>query len=191
MNLPNKLTMIRVVSIPVFVWVFFGPMSQGEGPEYANRGIWALLPLIIFVAASLTDMLDGMIARKHGLVTDFGALMDPLADKLLVMAAMVCLMAVGIISPVKVIVILGREFMVTSIRLVAAGKGSVISADKFGKAKTVSQMVWIAFGLLIYGVPNIPIPLGAIAGLGWLVVALTVLSGANYLVRNRYLLADA
>jgi len=162
---------------------------------------WALA---LFGLASLTDALDGMLARKYKLVTDFGALMDPLADKLLVMAAMICFLHdsfVPVSVPV-VVILLSREFLVTSIRLVAVGKGTVISADKWGKLKTVFQMVWIMFGLLIMWLDDFlhpAISLRSLIRIGWsvfdvltwVVVALTVLSGLNYLVRNRHLISDA
>ena len=184
MNLPNKLTMLRVIIIPVFVALYL-----------AQSYFWALA---LFGLASLTDALDGVIARKYGLVTNFGALMDPLADKLLVMAAMLCFLAVGLVHVAVVIALLSREFLVTSIRLVAVGKGNVIAADMWGKLKTVIQMIWILFGLLLLW-------LGAVEGwsavvapywlvfnvLTWLALAFTVFSGFNYLVRNRHLISDA
>ena len=208
MNLPNKLTMLRVLMIPVFVVLYL-----------AQSFFWAL---VVFVLAAITDALDGMLARKYKLVTNFGALMDPLADKLLVMAAMLCFVADALVFAPLVIIILSREFLVTSIRLVAAGKGVVIAADTWGKLKTVFQMIWIIYGLLIiwlgrflravaisridhpewYSVPPFSEELALLTraiGVGWLifsvltwvVVALTVLSGINYIVRNRRLINDA
>ncbi len=184
MNLPNKLTMLRIFMIPLFLVFFL--------VDIPHHYLWALL---VFGLASLTDMADGMIARKQGLVTDFGVLMDPLADKLLVMAAMICFIPAGIVHAVVVIVILSREFLVTSIRLVAAGKGVVIAADKMGKLKTISQMIWICLGLLWLGLQG----WGGAAALWYLyryvftglVVTLTVISGINYTVNNRSLFADA
>ncbi len=184
MNLPNKLTMLRIFMIPLFLICFL--MSS-----IPNHYLWALL---VFGLASLTDMADGMIARKQGLVTDFGVLMDPLADKLLVMAAMICFIPAGIVHAVVVIVILAREFLVTSIRLVAAGKGIVIAADKLGKLKTISQMIWICLGLLWLGLEG----WGGAAALWYLyqfftglTVSLTVVSGFNYTVKNRSLFSVA
>ena len=139
MNLPNKLTMLRIILIPVFlvlVLVDRIPMHY----------LWSL---IVFLAACITDTLDGNIARKRNLVTDFGKLMDPLADKLLVMSALVAFIPVAGVPVWVVVVILGREFMVTSLRLIAAGKGVVIAADKWGKVKTISQMVWLNYTLLM------------------------------------------
>ena len=184
MNLPNKLTLLRVVIIPAFVALYL-----------AQSYFWALA---LFGFASITDALDGLIARKYRLVTDFGALMDPLADKLLVMAAMLCFLAVGLVHAAVVIVLLSREFLVTSIRLVAVRKGTVISADKWGKLKTVLQMVWIMVGLLLLWLSTIDSLSGVcyeyswvFNTLTWLVVVVTVLSGANYLVKNRHLINDA
>ena len=191
MNLPNKLTMLRVLMIPVFV-LFYLALSY----------FWAL---VVFALASITDALDGMLARKYKLVTTFGALMDPLADKLLVMAAIVCFAFTRTVHPAIVIVLLSREFLVTSIRLVAAGKGVVIAADKWGKLKTIFQMIWIIVGLLIMWLDDFLQPLHPLyqlrvvidpgwiifGVLTWVVVVLTVLSGANYIVRNWRLIGDA
>lgn len=188
MNLPNKLTVLRILMIPLFLVFFF----LGEA------GIWAgsfFAAFLTFVLASLTDMLDGKIARKYGLITDFGKLMDPLADKLLVMAAMVCFIVVDLVHPAIVIIILAREFLVTSIRLIAASGGNVIAADGWGKAKTVFQMVWICFGLLmlsLFGFVQIPAAVAWInTGFIAIVTALTVVSGFNYTWKNRALFADA
>lgn len=179
MNLPNKLTMLRILLIPVFL-VFF-------------RMGWYLGALAVFLLASFTDLLDGKIARSRGLVTDFGKLMDPLADKLLVMAAMISLMETGLAPGLAVIVILAREFMVTSLRLIAAGQGAVLAADIWGKCKTVSQMAWISYDLLLLSVRNLEtLSDGAAVALVvihyallGIVVLLTVISGVNYMVKNR------
>lgn len=185
MNLPNKLTVLRMALVPVFL-VFM----LCTGIPY--HGIWALL---IFAVASLTDMLDGKIARARGLVTDFGKFMDPLADKILVMAAMLCFVEQGWAPAALVVVILAREFLVTSLRLIAAGSGKVIAADKWGKLKTVAQMVWIIVGLLFgafmdaQAAANGPGGLYAIpaiyTALMWLALALTIVSGVNYVWKNR------
>ncbi|MCL2579544.1 MAG: CDP-diacylglycerol--glycerol-3-phosphate 3-phosphatidyltransferase [Oscillospiraceae bacterium] len=200
MNLPNKLTIARVGLIPVFVLLYL----SGVPHSY----FWAL---VVFGAASFTDYLDGYLARKKGLVTDFGVLMDPLADKLLVMSAIILFLHSQLVHAIAVIILLGREFLVTSIRLVAAGKGRVIAADKWGKIKTAFQMTWICLGLFFYwltdllmreygfsllGSPeaNTRLILTCWAGfhvLTWIVVALTALSGANYALKNRALFRDA
>ena len=190
MNLPNKLTVLRMAMIPLFL-VFMLIPSQQFSATY-------LVALLVFALASFTDMLDGRIARKHGLITDFGKLMDPLADKLLVMSALVSFVELGWVPGVVVIVILAREFLVTSVRLIAAGKGTVLAADKWGKMKTVSQMVWICYLLLarwLMGWPQLESVFGILMGIHYLlmtiVVVLTLYSGFNYLRNNRQLFADA
>ena len=139
---------------------------------------------VIFIAASVTDMLDGYIARKYGLVTNFGKIMDPLADKLLVISALVCLVELGDVSGWMVIVVLAREFTVTGLRIAAAAEGVVIAADISGKIKTVLQMVAIPALLLknwpfyLIGVPFADIML-------WAAVIMTVVSGVEYVIKNR------
>lgn len=191
MNLPNKLTVLRVLMIPLFLVCFFLP------DHIPHNYLWAL---VVFALASLTDMLDGKIARSRGLITDFGKLMDPLADKLLVMSAMVSFIVVDMVHAIIVIVILAREFLVTSIRLVAASNGTVIAADGWGKAKTVFQMVWICYGLLLMALDTFGSVFGLVLpviamciyfGLVVVVTALTVISGFNYVWKNRSLFADA
>ena len=183
MNLPNKLTVLRVLFIPLFVVLVLVDAIP-------HHDLWGL---IVFALASLTDLLDGNIARRKNLVTDFGKFMDPLADKMLVMSALVCFVERGLVIGWVVILILAREFLVTSLRLVAAGSGKVIAADRFGKIKTVCQMISIlailllqecaaygAFGLfydpaVLYWVGN---------GLMFVTLFFTLLSGANYLYKN-------
>ena len=147
MNLPNKLTMLRIILVPFFVLF----MTIEASP------VNTFIALVVFVIASLTDMLDGKIARKYGLVTNFGKLMDPLADKVLVMSAMLCFVSSGWAPAWIVIVILTREFLVTSLRLIAAGEGTVIAADKWGKIKTVTQMIWIIWTIFWVFVINLGI----------------------------------
>lgn len=189
MNLPNKLTVLRMLLIPVFL-VFM------TVPTIPHNYLWAF---VIFAVASLTDMLDGKIARARGLVTNFGKFMDPLADKLLVMSALVCLTQVdwGFEVPAVVLVlILAREFAVTALRTIAADCGVVIAADKWGKIKTVSQMVWICYGLLLLEyvsmlnpAVNYQLPAPALVWIYWIgmaiVVIATVGSGINYLWKNK------
>ena len=183
MNTPNKLTMLRMVMIPFFV----ACMLIESIPHHF---LWAF---VIFLTASLTDMLDGYLARRDNLVTDFGKLMDPLADKLLVTSALICFVGLDVIPSVVAIIILSREFLVTSIRLVAAPKGRVIAADIFGKAKTVCQMGWMCYLMLALaaqmagvgaGFPFRTIHLVLMV----LTTALTVFSGFNYVWNNRDLL---
>lgn len=187
MNLPNKLTVIRVLLIPVFLLFF---LWQSLPLHY----FWAL---VVFGAASFTDTLDGKIARKRGLITDFGKLMDPLADKLLVMSAIICLLTQGMIGEVLVIVILAREFLVTAIRQVAASKGQVLAADQWGKLKTVFQMVWICEALLTLqlqepgALQRLAYPAAVVSYILLAVAAFfTIISGWNYCWKNRGLFAD-
>lgn len=188
MNLPNKLTILRMLLIPAFLLFYFWESLPWNY-------LWALL---VFGAASLTDMLDGRIARKRGLVTDFGKFMDPLADKILVMAAMVCFVETGITPGVVVIVVLARELAITSLRTIAAGAGVILAADRWGKLKTATQMVWICYTLLYLWVQNTMglsltmehIMDGIFYGGMALVLVFTLFSGVNYLWKNRGLLAD-
>ena len=178
MNLPNQLTVLRVILVPFFVFFLLG----------GNSNLFRILALLIFVGASLTDLLDGKIARTRGLVTTFGKLMDPLADKILVMSAMVCFIHLGYAPAEIVIIILAREFLVTSLRLIAA--------DRWGKIKTVTQMCWIIVTLLWLALENAPFlrgaPLEIAAVFHLLMIALmlasvffTLLSGFNYCYQNR------
>lgn len=174
MNLPNKLTLLRIIAIPIFIVVLM------MGHRY--------IATIIFIAAALTDMLDGHIARKYDLVTNFGKLMDPLADKLLVMSALVCLVELGQVAGWMVIVILAREFAVTGLRQVAAAEGIVIAAGITGKIKTITQMIAIPL-LLLDNWPcrYIGLPLDQI--FLWIAVAMTIISGIEYIVKNKQLLS--
>lgn len=174
MNLPNKLTLLRIIAIPVFIVVLL------MGHRYTAA--------IIFIAAAFTDMLDGKIARKYDLVTNFGKLMDPLADKLLVMSALVCLVQLGEVAGWMVIVILAREFAITGLRQVAASEGIVIAAGSTGKFKTVLQMIAIPL-LILQNWPGclIDLPLDQI--FLWAAVAMTIISGVEYIARNRQLLS--
>ncbi|MGI6736560.1 MAG: CDP-diacylglycerol--glycerol-3-phosphate 3-phosphatidyltransferase [Anaerovoracaceae bacterium] len=169
MNLPNKLTMGRILAIPVFIVVYL----MGH----------YIIATLIFIAAAATDALDGHIARSRNLVTNFGKLMDPLADKLLTMSAFVCLVWMGLVPGWMVIVILAREFAVSGLRQIAAADGVVMAAGKSGKVKTVLQMVTIP-QLLLNNWPGslIGIPLDQICL--WAALAVTVISGVEYFVRN-------
>lgn len=189
MNLPNKLTMLRIILVPFFVFFLMA----------GNSSIFSLLALLFFAVASLTDMLDGKIARSRGLITTFGKLMDPLADKILVMSAMICFVGLKLAPAWVVIVILTREFLVTSLRLIAAGEGLVIAADKWGKMKTVTQMIWIIWVLLWLWLASSPLSgllsagfdaVGNIIALALMYASVffTLLSGFNYVWKNRALL---
>ncbi len=181
MNLPNKLTLLRVILAPVFMaFMLFGRDRE-----------WAMIAgLIVFAAASLTDMLDGQIARKRKLITTFGKFADPLADKMLTTAAFLVFMDYGFIGAWPIFIILVREFAVSGIRLAAAADGEVIAAAFWGKFKTVTQMISIIAGILMLCIPMIPIGTTAVitAILVWLSVLFTVISGAEYIIRNRHLL---
>ena len=171
MNLPNKLTMLRVILIPFFV-----AFMLLSGAEYSYKWI----ALGIFITASLTDLLDGKIARKYNLVTNFGKLMDPLADKMLVSAALICLTATGRLEAWIVIVIISREFIISGLRQIAADNGIVIAASYWGKYKTTFQMVMIC--LLIADIGALVIITRVIT---WIAVALTIVSLGDYMVKNR------
>ena len=172
MNLPNKLTVLRVIMVPFFV--FFMLTDVGGA---ANKWI----ALAIFVIASLTDMLDGKIARKYNLVTNFGKFMDPLADKLLVCSAMICLIPSGKLPTAIVIVIIAREFIISGFRLVASDNGVVIAASYWGKFKTTFQMLMIIVLLLNFG--GVFVLIGQI--LTWIALILTVVSLVDYIVKNK------
>ena len=184
MNLPNKLTMLRVILVPVFM--VFAAFSRYGTAEYNQ--VFMLVAGIVFAVASVTDFLDGYIARKYHLVTDFGKFMDPLADKCLTTAAFIYMVADGICSPVVLALILFREFAVAGVRMIAAESGTVIAANMWGKVKTVLQMLTILFYYFAaaLGGPTDILGVGLITQvLCWLVAAATVLSGGIYLWQNR------
>jgi CDP-diacylglycerol--glycerol-3-phosphate 3-phosphatidyltransferase len=191
MNLPNKLTLLRFALVPVFM-VFM----------YIDNPYSYLIGLIVFAVASFTDFLDGSIARKYNMVTDFGKFMDPLADKLLTTVALIYLCLNGMCHEVVICIVLAREFAVSGIRLIAAANpagGKVIAAGMMGKMKTVFQMVASMLGLLAMAL----MPLGAIADstymlmanitniLMWIMAVLTVVSGMQYIVPNFDLIKNA
>ena len=189
MNLPNKLTLTRIILVPVFM--VFVSLTQ-IGTEDFNP-TWYLVAGIVFAAASFTDFLDGHLARKWNMVTDFGKFADPLADKLLTTVAFIYMMRDGVCSPVVLCIILAREFAVSGLRMVAAGAkdGKVIAANMWGKVKTVLQMLSIIFyffGMAIAA--NVSwdatvLVVGASVVLCWLVAAVTAISGIKYLWDNR------
>ena len=185
MHLPNKLTLARVVMIPVFL--FFLLNQKAFLPFYipAIEPYCKWIALGIFILASITDALDGKIARKYNLVTNFGKFMDPLADKLLVNLALIGLMALGKVNIWLVMLIIARDFIISGFRLVAAEKGSVIAASIWGKVKTAAQMVMVCF--LIMDISQIRI-VGVV--LQWLVCLLTLFSLIDYLVKNRGVLKE-
>ena len=177
MNTPNKLTIARVIMIPFFV-VFLMYDITGSADKW--------IALAIFVAASLTDTLDGYLARKYHLVTNFGKFMDPLADKLLVCSALICFTETGMLPAWITIIIIAREFIISGFRLIAADNGIVIAAIYWGKFKTVSQMIMII--LMIMNIQN-SIFQGLITVFLVLAVALTVISLFDYIVKNKSVLS--
>lgn len=194
MNLPNKLTMFRLILVPFFVAVLLAPAP----PHHY------LIAAILFAVASYTDHLDGMLARKNNQITDFGKFMDPLADKVLVISALVCFVELHLANVWMVLLIIAREFMVTSIRLVAADKGQVIAANNWGKAKTVSQIIailvvlflqyWLELAVAGVSLPvTVNEPLASLLGqlLILIATALSVISGAIYLKQNWHIVKTA
>lgn len=184
MNWPNRLTILRVILIPFFVACLM--LDQGKGAlRYAA--------LAIFVAASLTDTLDGYIARKYNLITNFGKFMDPLADKLLVCSAMICFIELGKMPAWIVLIIIAREFIISGFRLIASDNGLVIAASWWGKSKTIVQMVMIIALLLDLGsifTGAADVFHGIEQALIYLALALTVVSLVDYIVKNRKVLSD-
>ena len=171
MNLPNKLTILRVIMIPFFVF----SLLVYDGTNQYLRYVAA----VIFVVASLTDLLDGKIARKYNLVTNFGKFMDPLADKLLVCSALICMVELNQLPAWMVIVINSREFIISGFRLVASDKGVVIAASYWGKWKTTFQMIGVV--LLILNIEKLSVVTTIVI---WIALILTVISLIDYIVKN-------
>lgn len=171
MNLPNKLTLLRMLMVPVFVGCFYLP------PAFSREVCAA-----VFLLAFLTDILDGHLARKGNIVTNFGKLMDPIADKLLTFAAFIMLVAEGSVSPIATIIVMARELLVSGLRLLAVNDGKVIAASIWGKLKTVSQCVAIMFLLLWERIDFLSFPVDQVVL--WISVALTIFSGVDYVVKN-------
>ena len=191
MNLPNKLTVLRILLVPFFVAALL-----------IDFPLHHLVAVALFGAASLTDLFDGKIARKRGLVTDFGKFADPLADKILVISALLCFVQLGLCDCVAVIIVLFREFTVTSIRLIAAAKGKVIAANIWGKVKTVSQMIAIICILVMrivldLGALGVALP-SALSGifqvtgevLIWISTVFTIISGVVYVAQNKQFISQ-
>lgn len=174
MNLPNKLTLARMCLIPPFVCLMLYPINGGK---------W--LALVIFIVASLTDFLDGRIARKYNLITNFGKLMDPLADKLLVCSALICLVELRLIPSWMVMIIVAREFIISGLRQVAADNGIVIAASWWGKFKTTFQMIMII--LMIVNLPALQLLTNIIM---WVAFGLTLISLIDYLIKNHTVFSD-
>lgn len=189
MNLPNKLTVIRIILVPFYIFFLLMPAI----PHHY------LIALIIFGIASYTDHLDGKIARKYNMITDFGKFADPLADKIMILAALACFVQLGLTNAVVLTVIVSREFMVTAIRLVASSKGKVVAANSWGKAKTISQIAAVLIVLILqyileldtlsiiklenaHQLTNIFSIVGECAI--WISAILTIISGIIYIVQN-------
>lgn len=195
MNLPNKLTLSRIILVPFFV-----------ASLLINFPFHTAVALVIFVVVTFTDMFDGKIARSRGLVTDFGKFADPLADKILVLSALLCFVQTGWCDCIAVIIVLFREFSVTSIRLVAASKGKVVAANIFGKIKTVTQLVAIIAVLLMqflielftvtsaFSVDTILYLQGIFTVVSlcliWISTIMALVSGVIYIVQNKQFIAD-
>ncbi|HOE98034.1 MAG TPA: CDP-diacylglycerol--glycerol-3-phosphate 3-phosphatidyltransferase [Candidatus Sumerlaeota bacterium] len=201
MNLSNKLTVLRILIVPVFLLA----LTPGRFLLPAAADLWLHpLALVLFIIAAITDYYDGMLARRHGWVTNFGKLMDPLADKVLVMAAFVGMVELRLFAAWMVAFILAREFLITGLRLLATAEGRVLAADRWGKNKTITQMTAIIAGLvfLIWRdiVEQFALPEAARASVGYLhgglqalmlaTVVLTIASGARYFIANRDVIAE-
>lgn len=184
MNLPNKLTMLRVILIPFYIFFTLTEYAGSASPWIA---------LGIFAVASLTDLLDGKIARKYNLITNFGKFMDPLADKLLTCSAMICFIEKKIMPAWVVIVIIAREFIISGFRLIASDNGVVIAASMWGKVKTVFQMVMVIL-MIIYNakdfVPQLEVLYLPVQIVMYIAMALTIISLVDYLVKNKDVMKD-
>lgn len=177
MNLPNKLTLLRALMVPVFVFFMLFPTE--------NVVLFRILACAVFCVASFTDFLDGYIARKEHLVTNFGKFMDPLADKLLVSSALICMVPFSYLPAWYVIVLIAREFVISGFRLIAAEQNVVIAASYFGKFKTACQMIMII--LLILQLPTLEVLTKTLVVLSFI---LTIVSLLDYLYKNRSILQE-
>lgn len=189
MNTPNKLTVLRLIFVPFYVFFLLMPSI----PHHY------IIAIILFGAAAYTDHLDGKIARKNNMITDFGKFADPLADKIMILAALACFVQTGLTNAIILILIISREFMVTSIRLVASSQGKVVAANNWGKAKTISQIAAVLLVMLMQYVLELNslnvISLNNAVQLSqcfdiisdvlmWIATALTLISGIIYIVQN-------
>ena len=176
MNLANKLTMLRILMIPVFIAVLVYSKDRDIVYRYIALGI--------FIIASVTDALDGYVARKYNMITDFGKLMDPLADKILVSSALIILIELGNISSWIVSIVIAREFIISGIRLIATEKNIIIAASPLGKLKTVSQMLSVILMLLSIKAISLITDLSI-----WLMCILSVISLLDYIIKNKKVLS--
>lgn len=177
MNTPNKLTILRIIMVPIFM-VF---VLTDQIPFHM------IFALAVFILASVTDLIDGKLARKYNQITNFGKLMDPLADKLLVTSALICFVGMGLVDVWAVVIIIAREFLVTSIRLIAAGTGKVIAANIWGKIKTNSQMIAIVVVMLAN---FLSLPMFVCEIFIWIAAAFTIISGVQYAYTYREYLSS-
>lgn len=191
MNIPNKITLSRIFLIPIFIVLLSIPFNWGEWSiGYSTLPISHFVAALIFAIASGTDWLDGYYARKYNLITNLGKFLDPLADKLLVSAALILLVELGLAPAWIVIIIISREFAVTGLRLVASGEGIILAASNMGKLKTVSQILAILL-LLLHNYPfsYLAFPLDII--MLYIAMIITVISGYDYFAKNWHVMKDA
>lgn len=191
MNIPNKISISRILLIPVFILVMTINFSWGEwNIGDTSLPVTHFVGGLIFIIAAGTDWLDGFYARKYNLITNLGKFLDPLADKLLVSAALILLVEIGLAPAWIVIIIISREFAVTGLRLVAAGEGIVLAASNMGKLKTVTQLLAISI-LLLHNFPFsfIGFPFGTI--ILYLAMIITVISGVEYFAKNSHVMKES
>lgn len=186
MNLPNKITVSRILLIPIFLVIMYDPFKWGNMTFIgADMPVAHFIGALIFIVASVTDWIDGYYARKYNLVTNLGKFLDPLADKLLVSAALIVLVELGMAPAWIVITIISREFAITGLRLILAGEGEVVAANMLGKIKTWTQIIAVSALLLhntifvLIGLPFAEIAL-------WVSMIFTVLSGVDYFIKNKH-----
>jgi CDP-diacylglycerol--glycerol-3-phosphate 3-phosphatidyltransferase len=177
MNLPNKLTILRIVLIPFFMFFLLNPSLP-----YSE-----IIALLIYSVASVTDSIDGYLARKHNLITDFGKFMDPLADKLLVISSLICFVEMGVINSWVTMIIVSRELAITGFRTLAVSKGITLAANIWGKIKTIFQMITIILILVVNTgmIENVEVLINILMSI---TVLLTILSGIVYIGKNRKVL---
>lgn len=193
MNIPNKITVSRILLIPLFLIIMLGPFTWGNMDLLgANMPVTHFVGALIFIFASSTDWVDGYYARKHNLVTDMGKFLDPLADKLLVSAALIVLVELNTVYAPSwiVIVIISREFAVTGLRLLLAGEGEVVAANMLGKIKTWAQIVAISASLL-HNIIFALIPFRFDVVSLWVALIFTVWSGWDYFAKNSHILKNS
>lgn len=186
-NIPNKITISRIILIPLFMFFLLAPLGFGDILIAGYVLPWAhFLGALLFILAASTDWLDGYYARKYNLVTNLGKFLDPLADKLLMTAALIALVELALLPAWIAVIIISREFAVTGIRLVAAADGQVIAASNLGKWKTVFQIIAVS-ALMLHNIPFelIGFPFASITV--WIATILTIISGWDYFVKNKHI----